>query len=506
MTRPRRSFDVAIVGGGTAGCILATRLSEDSACRVVLIEAGPDPRPTPAMVRDPARQSEVVETSDYVRRHPVARPDGSTYTLISGRIVGGGSAINSMAATRPMQADFEAWSSDGGDAWSYQQMLPLLRAIEHDADYGEADHHGRLGPVTIEHPIRLTAGDPAIDALLAAAAELGLPRCDDVNVALPLGVCGPAYTTRAGERASTATAYLEPVRDRPNLTVVADTTVARLVGQGSRATGVEVHADGVREIIAADRIIIAAGVFHSPQVLMLSGIGPAAGSRRIGVPVWSDLEGVGGGLSDHAVVPVSFGVGSDPTASDLPKLRIVARSIPERAIPDLHIFVGPPRRRAGTPTTLPVSIHLLEHRLRGSVTLRSGDPMAAPIIEPRLAEHPGDVQALVDGIGLAERLTTRPSLTGRFGPLARPVAGEERGAFVRSSYESYQHGVGTCRMGRVGDRRTVVGPDLRLHGFDNVWVADASVLPSVPHANPNLATMVVAEYAARRIAAGARPE
>ena len=506
MNRPRPAFDVAIVGGGTAGCILAARLSEDPACRVILIEAGPDPRPTPAMVRDPARQGEVVGTSDFVRRHPVSRPDGTTFTLISGRIIGGGSAVNSMAATRPMQADFEAWSRHGGDAWSYERMLPLLRAIEHDADYGGAAHHGRHGPVTIEHPVRLTPGDPAIDALLTAAGEVGLPRCDDVNVALPLGVCGPAYTTREGERASTATAYLEPVRDRPNLTILANTTVGRLVGHSARAVGVEVHADGERKVIAADRLVIAAGVFHSPQVLMLSGIGPAAGSRRIGVPVWSTLDGVGGGLSDHAVVPVAFGVGSDRTASDLPKLRIVARSRPDREIPDLHIFLRPARRIEGAPTTLPVSIHLLEHRLSGSVTLRSGDPMAAPIIEPRLAEHPGDVQALVDGIGLAERLTARPSLTGRFGPLVRPVDAEERGAYVRSSYESYQHGVGTCRMGRDDDPRSVVGPDLRLHGFDNVWVADASVLPSVPHANPNLGTMVVAEYAARRITADTRPE
>jgi len=503
MTRARPAFDVAIVGGGTAGCILAARLSEDPACRVVLIEAGPDPRPTPVIIRDPARQGDVVGTSDYVRRHRVERADGSTFTLISGRIIGGGSAVNNMAATRPMEADFEAWSRVGGEAWSYPRMLPLLRAIEHDADFGDAAHHGRHGPVTIEHPIRLGDGDPTIDALLRAAEEIGLPRCDDINVPLPLGVCGPAYTTRDGQRASTASAYLEPARDRPNLTVLSDTTVNRIVGAGARATGIEVVTDGDRRIVPAGRIVVAAGVFHSPQVLMLSGIGPLTGLRRIGVPAWSALDGVGGGLSDHAVVPIAFAAGTDPAAATLPKLRIVARSSPARDIPDLHVFVRPPRARPGAPMTMPVSIHLLEHRLRGSVTLASADPATPPVIEPRLAEHPDDVQALTDGIALAEQLAARRSVRGFFGPLVRPEVEADRGAYVRASYESYQHGVGTCRMGSADDPTAVVGPDLRLHGFDNVWVADASVLPSVPHANPNLATMVVAEHAAQQVAAGA---
>jgi choline dehydrogenase len=503
MTGGRPAYDVAIIGGGTAGCILAARLSEDPGRRVVLIEAGPDPRPTPDIVRDPARQGELVGSSEYVRRYPVTRPDGSTFTLLSGRILGGGSAVNNMAATRPMAGDFTAWSAVAGDAWSYQRMLPLLRALEHDLDFGDAEHHGRDGPVTIEHPITLDDGGPAVEALLAAAAELGLPRCDDINVPLPLGVCGPAYTTLDGHRVSTASAYLEPARKRPNLTVLADTIVRRIVGRGANATGVEVRGDGRVEVVPAHAVVVSAGVYHSPQVLMLSGVGPAAGSKRIGVPIWWPLEGVGAGLSDHAVVPIEFGAGTDPVAATLPKLRIVARSSAERDLPNLHVFVRPPRRRAGGAATMPVSIHLLEQRVRGTVTLRSADPLDMPIIDPRLAEHPDDIGALVDGIGLAERLTDQLSLRGLYGPLLRPAGPESREAHVRASFESYHHGVGTCRVGAADDPAAVVGPDLRLRGFDNVWVADASVLPSVPHANPNLATMVVAEFAARQF--DARP-
>ena len=499
MTDTAARYDIAIVGGGTSGCILAARLSEDPSRRVVLIEAGPDPRPVPNVIRDPARQGELVGGSDFVRRYAVSRPDGSAVRVLSGRVVGGGSTVNNLAAIRPMRADFDTWARFGGARWSYRSMLPVLCSIEDDDAFGDAEHHGRGGPVPIEHPVTLD-GNPAIDALVRAAADLGLPRCDDVNGPLPFGVCAPAYTTRAGERASTAATHLEHARTRPNLTILADTTVARIAGAGRVATGVDVIANGRRRTVAAGKVILSAGVFHSPQVLMLSGVGATDALASLGIPAWLPLDGVGRGLSDHAVVPLAFDAGPDPAAADLPKLRIVARSDPARAIPDLHVFVRPARRRDGT-ATMPVSVHLLEHRLRGTVRLASLDPFEIPAVELRLAEHPDDVRALVNGMGLVERLAMRPALRPFIGPLRDPAAGVDRAAYVRRTFESYQHSVGTCRFGPDDDPDAVVMSDLRLRGTDNVWVADASVLPTVPHGNPNLAVMLVAETAARDIAA-----
>jgi len=497
-----RPFDLIVVGGGTAGCVVAARASEDPARRVLLLEAGPDPQPIPDIVSDPKRQSELILESPYVRMYEVERADGSSFPLLSGRIMGGGSSVNNLAVVRPMRRDFDVWRRYGGDAWSYEALLPLMRAIETDRDFADSPIHGASGPLVLDRGFRLDdPADPPVAALLEAAHALGLPDCPDLNVPEPYGVCSSPYNRLDGKRQSTTVAYLDPARGRPNLTIRADTTVIRLVVNGSRACGVEVAtADGV-ERIEADEVVLSGGVFHSPQLLLLSGIGPVEGVERAGLRVVHRLDGVGGNYQDHAVVYVTF-EGTTDLHEDyvIPKVRLIARSDDRLDHPDLHVFMRPSIRVPGLPPMLPVSLHLLEHRSAGSVSLVSADPEDLPIVDPALLRDPADLRAMLDGIGFVDRLTSHPALAQFYGDLLMPESPDRWEAHVLSSYITYYHGVGTCRIGPVGDPGAVVDERLRVHGIDHLRVADASVLPTVPHANTNLAAILVGEIAAREIA------
>jgi choline dehydrogenase len=498
----RRSFDLIVVGGGTAGCVVAARASEDPARRVLLLEAGPDPQPVPDVVSDPKRQSELILESPYVRMYDVEREDGSSFPLLSGRIMGGGSSVNNLAVVRPMRRDFDTWQRYGGDSWSYDALLPLMRAIETDRDFADSPIHGAGGPLILNRAFKLDdPADPPVAALLEAAHAFGLPDCPDLNVPEPFGVCSSPYNQRDGKRQSTATAYLDPARGRANLTIEADTTVTRLVLEGSRICGVEIATPEGLEIVEADEVVLAAGVFHSPQLLMLSGIGPVAGLEAVGLPVRHRLDGVGNNYQDHAVVYITF-QGTTDLREDyvIPKVRLIAKSDDAMDHPDLHVFMRPSVRVPGLPPMLPVSLHLLDHRSVGHVSLASADPDELPLVDPALLQDAADVRALVDGIGFVDRLSRHPALAAFYGPLITPEAPDRWEEHVLTSYITYYHGVGTCRIGPDWDPDGVVDATLRVHGIDNLRVADASVLPTVPHANTNLAAILVGEIAAREIA------
>jgi choline dehydrogenase len=341
---------------------------------------------------------------------------------------------------------------------------------------------------------------------MEAAEALGLPRCDDLNVAEPYGICASPYNIRDGRRLSTAVAWLDPARGRANLEIRAETAVRRLLLAGPRVVGVEVQAEeGAPEVIEAGLVVLAAGVYHSPHLLMLSGIGPADELERHGIDVQLALDGVGRNLQDHAVVYLTF-QGTTDMHEDyvIPKVRLIARSAPEREAPDLHVFMRPSIRVPGLPPMLPASLHLLEHRSAGRVSLASADPADLPVVDPALLQHPDDVRAMLDGIGFVHRLTRHPALAAYYGELLTPSSEDEWEEHILTSYITYYHGVGTCRIGPAGDPGAVVDAGLRVHGLENLYVADASVLPTVPHANTNLAAILVGEVAARVL--GAVPE
>lgn len=499
MTDRDATYDVIVVGGGTAGCVIAARASEDPACRVLLLEDGPDPQPIPEVVSDPKRQSELLLESPYVRMYDVERDDGSSFPLLSGRIMGGGTSVNNLAVVRPMARDFAAWEAYGGEAWSYDALLPLMRAIEADPDFGDSPLHGADGPLALHRGYHLDdPADPPVEALIRAARDLGLPLCHDLNVAEAFGVSASPYAIRDGRRQSTTVAYLDAARGRPNLTIAADTAATRVVLDGARACGIEVTtADGGRRIISAGRVVLAAGVYHSPQLLLLSGIGPRAELERHGIAPLVELPGVGANYQDHAVVYITY-QGTSDLHEDyvIPKVRLIAKSDPDRDAPDLHVFMRPSIRMEGMAPLLPVSLHLLEHRSQGRVRLASADPQELPIVEPALLEDPGDIEAMLGGLRFVDRLVSHPDLAAFYGPRVVPDPSSDPVDHIQASYITYNHGVGTCRIGPADDPGAVVSPSLRVHGVEGLWVADASVLPTVPHANTALAAILVGEIAA----------
>jgi choline dehydrogenase len=339
-----------------------------------------------------------------------------------------------------------------------------------------------------------------VRALREAAHAVGLPDCPDLNVATPIGICDSPYAIERGERRSAADSHLEPARSRSNLAVWPEATVSRLVVEHGRAVAVELEraGDGRRRVYGGT-IVLAAGVYHSPQLLMLSGIGRPGVLETIGVAAVHRLDGVGQNYQDHAVADVAYRPTDRLRLTDrIPKIRIIARSRPD-AIPDLHLLVRPPAPAGGRPTALPVSVCLLEQRTTGSVTLRSAAVDDSPVVQTGLLRHPQDLQSIVEGIRLFDTIAGVPALAAYYGERSTPRPDANLTDYVPGHHGTYHHGIGTCRMGRADDPGAVVGPNLAVHGIERLWIADASVLPTIPHATTNLAAMLMGELVAKSL-------
>jgi choline dehydrogenase-like flavoprotein len=526
-----QSADYVVVGSGSSGAIVARRLA-DSGASVILIEAGR--RDNTQLVRKPGmigplhsvpQLKKKVDWSHYTveQKHALGRRIPQTH----GKVLGGSSSINGMVFVRGNRKNYDDWAAEGNAGWSYDDVLPYFKRFETFED-GANDYRGGTGPIKVIRARELT---PASEAFIEALSETaGVKKNEDYNAADQEGVSIFQQSNANGLRYSTSVGYLDT---RPaNLTVLPRTHVARVVIENGRATGVEVLAKTGRTVIRAEReVILSAGVYGSPHVLMLSGVGPADHLRAFGIDVAADLP-VGDNLHDHLFVPMSFAM---PTALRRPNplyfarafirenLRAnstwLARSVFEvvgfvrtqhaAEIPDLQIHVLPwsypspnqdaPVRHVPDPRqALTIMSTLIYPRSRGTFRLASADPTAAPFIDPNYLDEQRDIDVLVDGMELIrDTMASAPIRAGVDCEIAPGPAYPTRADLAREVLNratTVYHPVGTCRMGV--DDRAVVDPQLRVRGIEGLRVADASIMPSIPGGNTNAPSMMIGERAA----------
>ena len=373
----------------------------------------------------------------------------------------------------------------------------MFKRMEHDADFGETELHGSSGPLWVERRARIADFTGWEGAFRDACLDLGYPASDDLNRPDAYGVSPFPWTIKNGRRQSAAIAYLEPIRQRRNLTILDEATVTAVELVGESAVGVRYTRDGHEHRASVGEIVLCAGVYHSPQVLMLSGIGPGDELRRHGIEVRAPLPEVGENLQDHASVFPTFEWRHDGSV-EWPGICpvLLAKSDESRGVVDLHVIPRGPISIHGMRSIAPLGVYLLEQRNRGRLTLASGDPTALPVIEPRILDDEEDLEAIVAGMRLVCRLVETPPLRRYYGPLFQPKTDEDWRDYARRTYDSYHHGAGTCRMGPSGNPGAVVDARLRVRGIQQLRVADASIMPTIVHAPTNLTTMMIGERCA----------
>ncbi|MEP7244849.1 MAG: GMC family oxidoreductase N-terminal domain-containing protein [Gammaproteobacteria bacterium] len=523
------AFDYLIVGAGTAGCVLANRLSENPGTRVALIEAGP--MDTHPFIHIPATVGAAIGTPKINWRFmttPQPNLAGRQIPIPRGRVVGGSGSINGMVYFRGQPRDFDEWAAAGNPGWSYREVLPYFLRSENNDAYPGSPYHRQGGPINVSFVKR---PNPMTTAFMASMESLKFKRNDDFNGPDPEGYGPRQGTIRGGRRHSTAVAYLRPVKHRPNLTILTESRVARVVIEDRRATGVDVLVEGggTRRLTARREVIVCGGSIMSPQVLMLSGIGDGEALRAHGIEVKHHLPSVGANLHDHLAVAVlmemknteSYGISlrtlprgawnvleyalfrSGPLSSNVFETNAFVRTAPGLDKPDVQIVFQSARRNTNTfPFPLghgfALSAVALYPKSRGRVTLASSDPGAAPVIDPNLLGNADDVGPLLRGLQLSRRIIAAP-------PFARYLAHEVQPGpavqdetalidYIRRAAGTVHHPVGSCRMGP--DENSVVDAELRVHGISALRVVDASVFPSIVGGNTNAPVVMVAEKAA----------
>ncbi|HEY2677297.1 MAG TPA: GMC family oxidoreductase N-terminal domain-containing protein [Steroidobacteraceae bacterium] len=520
-------FDYVIVGAGTAGCVLAGRLSEDPATRICLIEAGGDD--THPLVSTPSMVAAAIASRHLNWRFetvPQARLNGRKIPQPRGKVVGGSGSINGMVYSRGNPLDYTDWTRSGATGWGFADVLPYFLRSENNQDLPASPYHAHGGPVNVRRPSRPNRLN---SDFIAATQSLGFPGTSDFAGASNEGVGLRQGTIRAGKRDSTARAFLKPALRRGNITLHTQSLALRIMIEHGRAVGVECEREGRQEEIRAAReVILCAGALQTPQLLMLSGIGPAMELKSVGIEPVLDLPGVGHNLHDHLACPVmmrsadptSYGISlralprgivnvfeylllrSGPFASNVFESVAFLKTAPGLDRPDVQ-FVFQPATRPKPNFPLPVGHGFaispvnLYPKSRGRVMLQGSDPHAPPLIDPKLLEVDEDIQPLIRAIKLSRRILAAPNFARYRATEAAPGAAvqtdDELAGFIRASSYTVHHQVGTCRMGSGVD--AVVDPQLRVLGLAGLRVADASVIPSIVGGNTNAVVVMIAEKA-----------
>ncbi|MDT7516198.1 GMC family oxidoreductase [Rhodoferax mekongensis] len=520
------SFDYIVVGGGSGGCVVAGRLTEDPGTTVCLLEAGDDGRS--AAVTIPMGTVAMLPTRLHnwaFQTTPQDGLEGRRGYQPRGKTLGGSSAINAMIYVRGHASDYDEWAAQGNDGWSFNEVLPYFRLSEHN-EHIHNEWHGQGGPLWVSN---LRTDNPFHDRFLEAARQVGLPRTDDFNGPQQEGVGIYQVTQKHGERCSAARAYVLPhMGKRSNLHVQTHSMVQRIVFEGARAVGVEVLRDGVLQTLRARReVVLAAGALQTPQLLMLSGVGHIHELGQFGIPPVMHLPGVGKNLQDHPDFIFgyrsrsldSMGVSPrggfrmlqaarrfqlerrGPLTSNFAEAGGFLKTRPELAVPNIQLhfvvaMVDDHARKFHLGHGISCHVCLLRPRSRGTVRINSRDAAAAPLIDPAFLQDPLDLEEMVEGFKVTRSLMQAPALSAHITQDAftqHVKTDDDIRDVLRQRTDTVYHPVGTCRMGT--DENAVVDPQLRVRGLHGLRIVDASIMPTLIGGNTNAPTMMIAEKA-----------